>query len=76
MGTILAVSNKVMYCEYISAVFHALLYIVKRITNIELTLSSQLEIVVPESEFSIYSKFFPSNIMLGQLGCVYGNQII
>ncbi|CAG8516720.1 385_t:CDS:2 [Dentiscutata erythropus] len=49
MGTILADSNEAMCCEYISAILHALLYIVKRITNKELTLASQLEVVGEES---------------------------
>ncbi|RGB33951.1 hypothetical protein C1646_761136 [Rhizophagus diaphanus] len=50
MGTILADSNEAMRCEYISAILHALLYIVKRITikNL-LTLAPQLEVVGKES---------------------------
>lgn len=50
MGTMLADSNEAMRCEYISAILHASLYIVKRIiTNKELTLAPQLEIVGEES---------------------------
>ncbi|PKY44657.1 hypothetical protein RhiirA4_400173 [Rhizophagus irregularis] len=49
MGTMLADSNEAMRCEYISAVLHASLYIVKRITDKELTLSPQLEIVGEEN---------------------------
>ena len=43
MGTMLADSNEAMRCEYISAILHASLYIVKRITNKGLTLAPQLE---------------------------------
>jgi len=49
MGSILADSNEAMRCEYISAILHASLYIVKRITDKELTLTPQLEIVGEES---------------------------
>ena len=53
MGTLLADSNEAMRCEYISAILHASLYIVKRITNKEpnkeLTLAPQLEVVGEES---------------------------
>src|SRR5579871_5398252 len=49
MGSILADSNEAMWCEYISAILHASLYIVKRITDKGLTLSPQLEIVGEES---------------------------
>ena len=49
MGTILADSNEAMRCEYISAILHASLYIVKRITKKELTLAPQLEVVGEES---------------------------
>src|SRR3954471_20685970 len=49
MSTILANSNEAMCCEYISAILHASLCIVKRITNKELTLTSQLEVVGEES---------------------------
>ena len=49
MGSILADSNEAMRCEYISAILHASLYIVKRITDKELTLAPQLEIVGEES---------------------------
>jgi hypothetical protein len=48
MGTLLADSNEVR-CEYISAILHASLYTVKRITNKELTLAPQLEVVGEES---------------------------
>ncbi|RGB22700.1 hypothetical protein C1646_775676 [Rhizophagus diaphanus] len=49
MGSLLADSNGAMYCEYISTILHASLYIIKRITNKELTLAPQLEIVREES---------------------------
>jgi hypothetical protein len=49
MGSILADSNEAMRCEYISAILHASLYIVKRITQKELTLEPQLEIVGEEN---------------------------
>src|ERR1043166_2367964 len=49
MGTLLADSNEAMRYEYISAILHASLYIVKRITDKELTLAPQLEIVGEES---------------------------
>src|SRR5438270_13137910 len=49
MGTLLADSNETMRCEYISAILHASLYIVKRITKKELTLAPQLEVVGEES---------------------------
>ncbi|PKK65290.1 hypothetical protein RhiirC2_786375 [Rhizophagus irregularis] len=49
MGRILADSNEVMRCKYISTILHASLYIVKRITNKELTLAPQLEVVGEES---------------------------
>ncbi|GBC08373.1 hypothetical protein RclHR1_08070007 [Rhizophagus clarus] len=49
MGSILADSNEAMRCEYISAILHASLYIVKRITDKELTLTPQLEIVGEET---------------------------
>ncbi|CAB4420347.1 unnamed protein product [Rhizophagus irregularis] len=49
MGTMLADSNEAMRCEYISAILHASLYIVKRITEKELTLAPQLEVVGEES---------------------------
>ncbi|RGB23455.1 hypothetical protein C1646_677095 [Rhizophagus diaphanus] len=49
MESILADSNEAMRCEYISAILHASLYIVKRITDKELTLALQLEIVGEES---------------------------
>ncbi|PKK61980.1 hypothetical protein RhiirC2_194894 [Rhizophagus irregularis] len=49
MGSILADSNEAMRCEYISAILHASLYIVKRITDKELTLAPQLEVVGEES---------------------------
>ena len=49
MGTMLADSNEAMRCEYISAILHASLYIVKRITKKELTLAPQLEVVGEES---------------------------
>ena len=51
MGTLLADSNEAMRCEYISAILHASLYIVKRITNKELTLAPQLEVVGEESKY-------------------------
>ncbi|EXX75801.1 hypothetical protein GLOIN_2v1708728 [Rhizophagus irregularis DAOM 181602=DAOM 197198] len=38
-----------MCCEYISTILHASLYIVKRITDKELTLAPQLKIVGEES---------------------------
>ncbi|GBC15886.2 hypothetical protein GLOIN_2v1773137 [Rhizophagus irregularis DAOM 181602=DAOM 197198] len=38
-----------MRCEYISAILYTLLYIVKRITDKELTLAPQLEIIGEES---------------------------
>ncbi|PKY61666.1 hypothetical protein RhiirA4_486955 [Rhizophagus irregularis] len=41
MGTLLADSNEAMRCEYISAILHASLYIVKRITEKEITLAPQ-----------------------------------
>ena len=44
MGTVFADSNEAMRCEYISAILHASLYIIKRITDKELTLAPQLEI--------------------------------
>jgi len=50
MGSILADSNEAMQCEYISAILHASLYIVKRITQKELTLDPQLEIVGEETQ--------------------------
>ncbi|CAB4434033.1 unnamed protein product [Rhizophagus irregularis] len=43
MGTLLD-SNEAMRCEYISAILHASLYIVKRITEKEITLAPQLEL--------------------------------
>ncbi|CAG8628161.1 10810_t:CDS:2, partial [Funneliformis caledonium] len=49
MGTMLANSNETMRCEYISTILHALLYIVKRITKKELTLTPQLKVVDEES---------------------------
>ncbi|RGB21756.1 hypothetical protein C1646_777319 [Rhizophagus diaphanus] len=49
MGSILANSNKAMRYEYILAILYASLYIVKRITDKELTLALQLEIVGEES---------------------------
>ncbi|PKY51767.1 hypothetical protein RhiirA4_469002 [Rhizophagus irregularis] len=49
MGTMLADSNEAMHCKYISAILHASLYIIKRITDKELTLAPQLEIVGEES---------------------------
>uniref|UniRef100_U9TAK2 Uncharacterized protein n=1 Tax=Rhizophagus irregularis (strain DAOM 181602 / DAOM 197198 / MUCL 43194) TaxID=747089 RepID=U9TAK2_RHIID len=49
MGTMLADSNEAMRCEYISAILHASLYIVKRIIEKELTLAPQLEVVGEES---------------------------
>ncbi|RIA86461.1 hypothetical protein C1645_829226 [Glomus cerebriforme] len=49
MGSILADSNEAIRCEYISAILHASLYIVKRITDKELTLAPQLEIIGEES---------------------------
>ncbi|RGB32309.1 hypothetical protein C1646_763068 [Rhizophagus diaphanus] len=49
MGSILTDSNETMRCEYILAILHALLYIVKRIIDKELTLAPQLEIVREES---------------------------
>ena len=49
MGSIIADSNEAMRCEYISAILHASLYIVKRITQKELTLELQLEIVGEEN---------------------------
>ena len=45
MGSILADSNEAMWCEYISAILHASFYIVKRITDKELTLAPKLEVV-------------------------------
>ncbi|RGB21384.1 hypothetical protein C1646_778182 [Rhizophagus diaphanus] len=47
--TMLADSNKAMHWEYISTILHALLYIVKKITDKELTLALQLEVVGKES---------------------------
>jgi len=38
-----------MRCEYISTILHALLYIVKRITQKELTLAPQLKVVGEEN---------------------------
>ncbi|CAG8521372.1 5808_t:CDS:2 [Acaulospora colombiana] len=49
MGSILAGGSEAMRCEYISTILHASLYIVKRITDKELTLAPQLEIVGEES---------------------------
>jgi len=49
MGTMFADSNEAMRCEYISAILHASLYVVKRITDKELTLDPQLEIGGEES---------------------------
>ena len=49
MGTLLADSNEAMRCEYISAILHASLYVVKRITDKELTLASQLEVIIEKS---------------------------
>ncbi|EXX66170.1 hypothetical protein GLOIN_2v1773137 [Rhizophagus irregularis DAOM 181602=DAOM 197198] len=49
MESILADSNEAMRCEYISAILYTLLYIVKRITDKELTLAPQLEIIGEES---------------------------
>jgi len=49
MGTMLADSNEAMRCEYILAIFYASLYIVKKITDKELTLASQLKIVEKKS---------------------------
>ncbi|PKC63458.1 hypothetical protein RhiirA1_463717 [Rhizophagus irregularis] len=49
MGTLLADSNEAMRCEYISAILHASLYIVKRITEKEITLAPQLEVVSEEN---------------------------
>ena len=49
MGSILANSNEAMRCEYILAIFHASLYIVKRIIDKELTLAPQLKIIGEES---------------------------
>jgi hypothetical protein len=42
-------SNEAMYCEYILAILHTSLYIVKKITNKELILALQLEIIKEES---------------------------
>ena len=39
MGTLLADSNEAMRYEYISIILHASLYVVKRITEKELTLA-------------------------------------
>jgi hypothetical protein len=47
--TLLADSNEAMRCEYISSILHASLYIVKRITQKDLTLAPQLEIVGEET---------------------------
>ncbi|RIA79664.1 hypothetical protein C1645_882569 [Glomus cerebriforme] len=41
----IADSNEAMRCEYISTILHASLYIVKRITEKELVLAPQLEVV-------------------------------
>ncbi|RIA83747.1 hypothetical protein C1645_742839 [Glomus cerebriforme] len=49
MGTLLADSNEAIHCEYISAILHVSLYIIKKITDKELTLASQLEVVGEES---------------------------
>ncbi|CAG8564306.1 9482_t:CDS:2 [Cetraspora pellucida] len=54
--TLLADSNETIRCEYILAILHASLYIVKRITNKELTLASQLEVVSEENRVSCTSK--------------------
>jgi hypothetical protein len=43
MGTIFANSNEAMQCEYITAILHALFYIVKRITYKELALAPQFK---------------------------------
>ena len=49
MRTILADSNEVMRCEYILAILHISLYIIRRIiTDKELTLVPQLEVVGEE----------------------------
>ena len=55
MGSILADSNEAMQCEYISAILHASLYIVKRITQKELTLDLQLEIIGEENSWRFYA---------------------
>ncbi|RGB38115.1 hypothetical protein C1646_15429 [Rhizophagus diaphanus] len=49
MEALLVDSNESMRCENISAILYALLYIVKRITNKELILAPQLEVVGEES---------------------------
>ncbi|CAG8716753.1 14978_t:CDS:1, partial [Funneliformis caledonium] len=49
MRTMLADSNEVMHYEYILAILHALLYIIKRIIKKELTLALQLEVVGKEN---------------------------
>ena len=49
MRTMLADNNEAMHCEYILAILHVSLYIVKRITKKEFTLASQLEVVGEKS---------------------------
>ncbi|POG66937.1 hypothetical protein GLOIN_2v1843842, partial [Rhizophagus irregularis DAOM 181602=DAOM 197198] len=49
MGALLADSNEAMHYEYISAILYASLYTIKRITNKELILAPQLEVVGEES---------------------------
>ncbi|CAB4474561.1 unnamed protein product [Rhizophagus irregularis] len=50
MGALLADSNEAMHCEYISAILYASLYTIKRITNKELILAPQLEVVGEEKD--------------------------
>ena len=69
MGTILADSNEAMRYEYISAILHVLLYIVKRIiTDKELTLVPQLEVAGEEStgrvNYAIKVKLFVISALL------------
>ena len=44
LGTLMADSNEAVRCEFISAILHAALYIVKKITQKNLTLAPQLEV--------------------------------
>ncbi|CAG8476811.1 3898_t:CDS:2 [Dentiscutata heterogama] len=45
VGTILANSNEAMWCEYISPILHASLYIVKRITKKGFSIVPEFEVV-------------------------------
>lgn len=49
MGSVVADSNEAMRCEYILVILHASLHIVKRITNQNLFLELQFEVIGEES---------------------------